>query len=389
MTAKPLTTTQLDSLATDDAYVAICLRQGLAPVEEADAVFFPPTYADTEHGYQVNRLQDGTLIVDVDSVGSQANRMEPLFLREELRDLVPQVTIRYQDPGQGVARTLSLLEAGHRLGDAVIRSTELHEQARAAFQAYLRSGSATPLAKLAPTSLLFGVWDSRDTMAKVPRLVSSTIRAWDVSLLKRSAQYTPALDYAALEVFSAADKERAEGSTKDPLAQRGFVHVPAVGTHGGVIARGPIRRDLTINLVQLRRLSGEDPVKLRRYLLGLALVVAVEPQDPFLRQGCILVPNEPAAWSLVRRDGGREPTVLDPDGVRSYARSTAKQFVVGESISVTFDRERAKQDTAKKDGESKSEGKKEGKGKGRGKKTRKEEPPTEGGEAAANEADAS
>ena len=100
-------------------------------------------------------------------------------------------------------------------------------------------------ARIAPTSLVFGVWDSRDTQAKLPRIVQSTIRAEDVEVLTRSAQYNPALDYADIEVFSEADQEKQQGDPKSPLAKRGFVHVPAVRTHGGVIARGAIRRDVT------------------------------------------------------------------------------------------------------------------------------------------------
>ena len=38
----------------------------------------------------------------------------------------------------------------------------------------MQKGDPTPLAKIAPTSLVFGVWDSRDTQAKLPRLVAST-----------------------------------------------------------------------------------------------------------------------------------------------------------------------------------------------------------------------
>jgi len=38
-------------------------------------------------------------------------------------------------------------------------------------------------------------------------------------------------------------------------------------------------RDLTINLVALRRLRAENEKALQRYILGLALVVATEPLD--------------------------------------------------------------------------------------------------------------
>jgi CRISPR-associated protein Csb1 len=64
---------------------------------------------------------------------------------------------------------------------------------------------------------MFGVWDSRNTQAKRPRLVASTIRAYDVRLNTRSAVYIPPLDYAAEDVFSEEDKTKAERDAKNPL----------------------------------------------------------------------------------------------------------------------------------------------------------------------------
>lgn len=344
-----VTTETIDSWATDPrGPVALHLKQRLLPVEGRGAVFFPPTYADL--GYNVDELSDGTRVALVDSVGSQANRMEPIFSQEPFRDLVPQIDIAY---GKGKAESkgvLSLLEAGHRLGDAVVRSTALREEAQAAFQALL-TGDATPLAKLAPTSLVFGAWDSRDTMAKVPRIVQSVIRAWDVSVLTRSAQYNPALDYAALDVFSESEKEKAEGKQGSDLAKRGFVHVPSSGTHGGVIANGPIERDVTINLIALRRLGGTDADRLRRYILGLSLIAATEPMDAFLRQGCLLVPDveEPATWTMIGRTGERTPIEMHAGIALEYGQATARAFGVGESRQIRFDPALAKEDAKKKD----------------------------------------
>jgi len=324
--------------------VALYLKQKLVPVEGDGGVIFPPTYADI--GYNIDDLADGTKVVTVDSVGSQANRMEPVFKREPYAALVPQIEIEY-----GNEKVISILEAGHRLGDAIIRSTELQRPAQDAFRLLLDAGDASAIAKLAPTSLVFGVWDSRDTQAKLPRIVQSVVRAWDVDVLRRSAQYTPALDYAALEVFSEEDKQKAEGKADNPLAQRGFVHVPATGSHGGVVARGPIIRDVTVNLVALRRLNGENGDKLRRYILGLALVAAVEPMDAFLRQGCLLVADTaaPAQWVLVSRKGERQSVELSEALVQDYAQAAAKAFGVGKSMRVTFDKKLAAQDAKKAD----------------------------------------
>ena len=155
-----------------DGPVALHLKQKLLPVEGESGVIFPPTYANI--GYNIDTLSDGTKVATIDSVGSQANRMEPIFKREPYCHLVPQLDITY---GEGKRR--SIFDVGHRIGDAVVRATSgLHEKAQNAFVQFRDSGDATDLAKLAPTSLVFGVWDSRDTQVKLPRIVQSVIRAW-------------------------------------------------------------------------------------------------------------------------------------------------------------------------------------------------------------------
>jgi CRISPR-associated protein Csb1 len=201
---------------------------------------------------------------------------------------------------------------------------------------------------------VFGAWDSRGEGAKLPRIVQSVIRAWDVDPLRRSAQYNPPVDYSKLDVFSEEEKEKAEGSTKSPLAQQGFVHVPAVDTHGGVVVRGGIFRDVTVNLVALRQLDGKDEGQLRRYILGLALVAATEPQDGFLRQGCLLTPdpnsgNNGGGWIRVERTGERTPVTLDDNVVREYACAAAKAFGVGKDRRVAFSKANAKADLPGKD----------------------------------------
>ena len=320
--------------------VALSMRQKMLPVEGEGAVVFPPTYAINER-YVIDELSDGSKVAQMDSVGSQANRMEPLF-KDQYPDLVPQIEIKLDN-----GRRVSIMDAGHRLGDAVVRSTrDLADQAKQAFDAFDLEGNAEPMAKLAPTSLVFGAWDSRGGQAKLPRLVNSVIRAWDVDVVRRAATYIPPVDYAELEVFGEKEKEKAEGNPKNPLAQRGFVHNPAEDV-GGVVVRGGIFRNVTVNLVALRHLKGaEDTDALRRYVLGLALVAATDPQDGFLRQGCLLTPDpeQPCEWQVVQRDGTRHSVDLSAEQAVEYARKAAKAFGVGEGGVYEFDKKLAQQD---------------------------------------------
>ena len=183
--------TQFDHYLTGSGPAALVIREYLVPVEGADGVLFPPTFASGDGfpgGYNIDGDLNGENIALIDSLGSQANRIEPMFAEPNYAALVPQVIIK------AGAKSVSLLQAGHRAGDAIVRCSALQQEFQDAFKKLL-DGDATALAKIAPTSLVFGVWDSRDTQAKMPRLIASTIRAFNVRKLTRSAQFVPATDY--------------------------------------------------------------------------------------------------------------------------------------------------------------------------------------------------
>jgi len=349
---------KFDHYLTDDGPAALVIREHLMPVEGADGVLFPATFAAGDGfpgGYNINTFGDekgGKNVCLIDSVGSQANRLEPLFMQAKYQHLVPQIVVKAGD------HEVNILEAGHRAGDALLRCSQLQQQLQDAFKAVL-AGDAEPLARIAPTSLVFGVWDSRDTQAKLPRLVSSTIRAFDVRRLTRGAVYIPPADYAEMEVFSEEEKAKAEGNNKSPLAQRGFVHNPASGSHGGVIADGGVRRDATLGLGAVRLLhAGRDEPKtlvLRRYILGLSLVTFTSKPESYLRQGCMLVvaPDQPRECVEVYPNGKRSPCEITHDTALAYATGAVKAFGVGESRTVMFEKERAKRDV-KADGDKKA-----------------------------------
>ncbi|MDX2019380.1 MAG: type I-U CRISPR-associated RAMP protein Csb1/Cas7u [Deltaproteobacteria bacterium] len=344
-----------------DAPAALVLREYLTPVEGKDGAFFPPTFAAAENskefpgGYNINDLGNGENVCLVDSVGSQANRIEPLFTTEKYAALVPQILV---EAGE---KKISILQAGHRAGDAIVRCTELKDGLQAAFQS-LKKGNALPLAKLAPTSLVFGVWDSRDTQAKAPRLLAATIRAFNVAPLTRSAQYNPATEYVEEGLLDDTEDK----AMLKVYSERGFRHVPASGTHGGVIARGDIRREVTLQLAALRLLrapSEDETKKLRAYLLGLSLVAFTQPAVGFLRQGCNLVldADKKAEAKVVYPDGRREAWILTHIDALAFAVKSAASFGVGESKQVKFDTKLAKDDTTAQSKEGKKSAQKKAK----------------------------
>ncbi len=348
---------KFDHYLSDTSPAALVIRENLMPVDGPDGVLFPATFAAGDGfpgGYNIDTFGDeknGTNVCLIDSVGSQANRIEPLFMKAMYQHLVPQIVVKAGE------HEVNILEVGHRAGDALFRCSQLQQELQDAFKAVL-AGNAEPMARIAPTSLIFGVWDSRDTQAKLPRLVSSTIRAFNVRRLTRGAVYFPPVDYAEMDVFSEEEKAKAEGNNKSPLAQRGFVHNPASGSHGGVIADGGTRRDMTLGLAALRQLhvgnNTDNTIVLRRYILGLSLVAFTAQFDNYLRQGCTLVlnPDQPREFVEVFPDGRRQPCDITHEAALEFANEAAKAFGVGENRTVMFEKERAKRDV-NTDGEKK------------------------------------
>lgn len=343
---------QFDRYLADDGPAALVIREYLMPVEGTDGVLFPATYAAGDNfpgGYNIDGDPAGTNVCLIDSVGSQANRIEPLFAEEKYKQLIPQIVVTAGD------KEVNILEAGHRAGDAIVRCSSLKDTIDAAFLSSIK-GDVEPLARIAPTSLVFGVWNSRGAQGaqdKRPRLVASTIRAFNVRELTSHAQFVPATEYVNDKLLD----EPADKATKDAYAERGFIHIPVTkkeSTHGGVIATGGIRRDATLGLAALRLLfvgkDAEKTTKLQRYILGLALVAFTKHPSGYLRQGCLLVLDPARAkeneFVEVHPNGKREPVTITHADALDYAKAAAESFRVEKGQTVPFDKERAKRDVA-------------------------------------------
>ena len=333
-----------DWLADRDKPVAVTLTELLEPSGGAGTVIFPPTYAKGDKSpspYDIDELRSDippeeageraeVNICHLDSVGSQANRMEPVFAQTTL---VPQAFIVGPDRSK-----VNLLEVGHRITDGVVGFSALEAEAVQSIEA-LREGNAVKLAKLAPTSLLFGLWDSRRTQFRFPRILSSYINATNVAVLRRSAQFNPAFEPSALG-YESGDQIEKNQDDKNPLSQVGLRAVPSVDQHGGVRVYGHIMRKTEINLVTLRSLTGSDEsetLKLRRYILGLALVAGRAQSNYNLRQGCLLIAKSKPSAQLVYPDK-RETFAWEFPEALEYATLAAEEFGVGAGGEYAFER---------------------------------------------------
>jgi CRISPR-associated protein Csb1 len=181
------------------------------------------------------------------------------------------------------------------------------------------------------------------------------IRAYNVVPLTRSAQYNRATKYVE---YGIVPEELDKGSgDSNPLSREGFKDNPAVGSHGGVLVGGDIRRDMTINLTAIRRLrvpldgdqtkdDAERTLKLRRYILGLALIAATaRTEDKYnLREGCQLKQKtgHKPVWREVKYEGDDiDLTELNEDTAAKYATLAAEAFGVEKFPEFEFDQRTA------------------------------------------------
>src|ERR1700730_9642244 len=116
---------QFDHSLADDGPAALVIREHLMPAEGSDGVLFPATFAAGDNfpgGYNIDGDPHGTNVCLIDSVGSQANRIEPLFAKEKYTALIPQIVVKAGE------KEVSILEAGHRAGDALVRCSGLQQE---------------------------------------------------------------------------------------------------------------------------------------------------------------------------------------------------------------------------------------------------------------------
>ncbi len=356
-------TEKLNDCLEDKSCAAFVMRQPLKAVEGDNAVIYPSTFSGI--GYNIDIVENSNSLKNVcliDSVGSQANRMEPIFKDKPYSKLIPHIEIEIREPAKKgkepgrLIETISLLDVGHRIADAIVRFSDGSEQISEVFKTMKSNNSAEAMAKLAPTSLVFGVWDSRDTGVKIKRIIRSVIRACNFHELERSAQYTASTKhYVDAGIDKALLEKKVGGKTLG--STHGFYDNPSTGNPGGIMldADSILIREAVLSLSALRQLRvGDDheaTLKLRRYILGLSLVAFTAPQDCLLRMGCELTgnPKKPVKWEIVHCDGSRPPLDITPKDAFDFAKAAADKFVVGEHNTFIFDPKKAKAALSKKD----------------------------------------
>jgi len=391
--------------AVEGSAVAFRAVTRLEPVGGPADKLFPPTFGDevtvpppleghselvgrrTKYAVEWRRIEGRSrLCVLLDSVPSQANRMEEALLEGWSRGEVPIPMVRvdfrgetHEDPALDLSTlcgdgTITALEAPHRLADALLRDSLLDgvpfrvsEPGRWFTEASV--SNAVAVYAMCPTALILGQWDSTGPKgglgAKFQRALVSEIVGVGVEFGSKTASRLDPAGIVKTEIYAAADAkeewtleaDEAKLDKKKPMLLKrggGKAGTPAVINHGNVTPTvdtmtGGVTVDYAeqttvLSLPVLRRLrfvkdikgdalprGAEGAARVALAALALAAVVYGRERGWDLRSRCALRATHPARFELVPADGG-EPVVFELDRAvvsRLLGEAAAKAAAAG------------------------------------------------------------
>jgi CRISPR-associated protein Csb1 len=329
---------------------------------EGDKVF-PPTYAGAVYAKEDRQINGAKVpCVLLDSVQAQANRLEEALQRALDAGTLKSVPVLNVDfTGLGLLDEIgrvSSLEAPHRIADAILRDS-LHdgqpfrksELGKSLDQASLQN--ATPLYKLCPTALVFGLWDSTGPKgglgAKFQRALVSEIIGVNAEIgVKTSSRIDPLGMRAAAKVIKKPDGsyELAGDKAKDGVSPSEVNHgnIPPDITKPGGAGGATLdyaEQTVVLSLPALRKLrfpvdgktTPERDAAARTVLAALAFTAAaLAAESGFdLRSRCLLWPTAVMKWELLETPGKAptEFTITAKDAIKLLEEAVAAAEKLG------------------------------------------------------------
>lgn len=331
-------------------------RRRLQPAGGEGDKVFPPTFAGAVYATEKRRLPGRAEPVDcvlLDSVQSQANRMEHALQNAyNVGDIaIPMLQVDFTPNGPtgdlaaderagrliDAIGQISSLQAPHRIADAILRDSQLDgvdfrksEKGKLLDTASLLN--ATPVYRLCPTALVFGMWDSTGPKGglgpKFERAMVSEvvgIGAENGDLL-RGVRRDPLEIRAAVKVKkNEKDKSYvvADGETKGVVSPSEVNHssVPfpkdrdtktGDNLYSGVTIEYA-EQTTTLSLICLRRLrfpvggqqsdAADEAARTVLAALGLCAATLAFEYGLGLRSRCLLWPESPMEWELLTTPG--------------------------------------------------------------------------------------
>lgn len=337
-------TLSLDGLTSAvKSAVAIRMNIKLQPAVGEGGKLFPPTYVaddnrrhgETKYATEVRRIGgEDVLCVLLDSVASQANRMEAALLSawETGQLSFPLLRVDFSgvdDQLEAPVGSISTLEAPHRIYDAIFRDSV--DESGTLFR-YTPVGQAvtnatprdaTALFLYCPTAMIFGSWDSTGPKgglgSKFQRALSSEIIAVGVRTgTKVGGRLDPlGIVKKAGPVYESGDREKwlfekPTGKTKE-LNPSDINHgnvAPSRDTQAGGVTCDYALQTTVLSLPALRRLrfrgagSGRTPAaegaaQTALAALALAALAGAHREGHDLRSGALLVGQGPPVLEVL------------------------------------------------------------------------------------------
>lgn len=349
--------------AVSGTAAALRSRTKLQPAGGEGDKVFPPTYAGAVYAKEERQINGAKVpCVLLDSVQAQANRLEEALQRALDSGALKGVPVLNVDfTGLGLldeVRRVSSLEAPHRIADAILRDS-LHdgqpfrksELGKSLDQASLQN--ATPLYKLCPTALIFGLWDSTGPRgglgAKFQRALVSEIIGVNAEIgVKTSSRIDPLGIRAAAQVIKNADGsydlagEKAKGGVSPSEVNHSNI-LPVMTKPGGAggATLDYAEQTVVLSLPALRKLrfpvdgktTPERDAAARTVLAALALTAAtLAAESGFdLRSRCLLWPTDVMKWELLEKPGQKptEITMTAEDAVKLLGEAVAAAEKLG------------------------------------------------------------
>jgi CRISPR-associated protein Csb1 len=319
----------------------------LQPVGGEGDKVFPATYSGGAYATE-RRALDGQVVdcVQIDSVQAQANRAEEglKVAVERARVQLPLIEVDFHEANGNFRNplpNLTSLDVPHRLADAILRDSVLHDGTRFSKSQYAqrwgRSNlwNATAVYELCPTALVFGMWGSPDKPgglgAKFERAFVSEIVAVDVVRnaggdtdseaagarndlvnVRAGFRIDPLNSSKNVLVKQNEDGSFQVGGGKVRPSEINHGNIPFETTNSGIRFRYA-EQTTVVSLGALRKLrfplDGKDDPKVndaaRAVLatLGLCAGVLASEANTSLRSRCHLWPVEEREWELLGKPG--------------------------------------------------------------------------------------
>jgi CRISPR-associated protein Csb1 len=349
--------------AVGGEYAAIRRVTRLEP--QGDKVF-PPTYEGGGYADEQRQVRaaDGAVhtveTVLLDSVQSQANRMETAMLRayDSGRLRMPLLQVDFagdrQDPILAEVGRVTALEAPHRMCDAIFRDSvhdgqPFRQSELGAKLDSAKAANATPVFELCPSALLFGFWDSTGPRggggAKLQRAIVSEIVGYEsISGKRSSSRIDPLQIENNVEIYAKtgggwtfdaqqAEKEKSgepkrlkpseinHGNITPSLMHEDKNTRKQVFNHGGVTLAYAVQHTV-LSLAALRRLrfpldgvakpQVDNAAHTVLAVLGLVAICLLDEDGYDLRSRCLL-DGKPGTFEFIGR-GETSPFTLDANG---------------------------------------------------------------------------